>query len=86
MANSNQKEEGITVMVDVHIDPDDTVRNQLQDALRGQTGIHSADFSPYVRRVMKVRYDSTSIKAAEIGRMVHEVLGAKGPSTYIVGM
>jgi len=86
MAYSNQKEEGITVMVDVHIDPDDTVRNQLEVALRGHAGVRSADFSPYVRRVMKVRYDASAIKAAEIGRVVHEVLGAKGPSTYIVGM
>jgi len=86
MANINRNEEGITVMVDVHIDPSDTVRNQLEQALSRQPGIRSADFSPYVRRVMKVRYDASTIKAAEIGRVVHEVLGAQGPNTYIVGM
>jgi len=86
MANAIRKEEGITVMVDVHIDPSDAVRNQLQQALMQHTGVHSADFSPYVRRVMKVRYDAGSIKAADIGRVVHEALGAQGPNTYIVGM
>jgi len=86
MANVNRNEEGITVMVDVHIEPSDSVRARLEKALLSHSGIRSADFSPYVRRVMKVRYDASTIKAAEIGQVVHNVLGAQGPNTYIVGM
>jgi hypothetical protein len=43
-------------------------------------------FSPYVRRVLKVRYDTRAIKATDIGRVVHEALGGQGPNTYIFGM
>jgi hypothetical protein len=44
------------------------------------------DFSPYVRRIMRVSYDSDAIKAAEIGRVVHEAIGGQGPNTHIVGL
>jgi hypothetical protein len=44
------------------------------------------DFSPYVRRVMRVKYDTEAIKATEIGRVVHQVLGGQGSNTYIVGL
>lgn len=86
MANANRNEEGITVMVDVHIEPSDTVRSRLEQALMRQSGIRSANFSPYVRRVMKVRYDASEIKAAEIGRVVREALGTQAPNTFIIGM
>lgn len=78
--------QGITVMLDVHLDPSDVVRKKLESAFVGHPGIRSADFSPYVRRVMRVNYDASAIKAVEIGRIVHEVLDAEGPNTYIVGM
>lgn len=78
--------EGITVMLDVRLDPSDAVREKLESALKGRAGIRSADFSPYVRRVMKVQYDASAIKASEIGRVVHEALGSQGPNTYIFGM
>jgi len=78
--------EGIVVMLDVRLDPSDSVRARLEQALSNQPGIHSADFSPYVRRVVKVRYDASTIKATEIGQVVHRVLDAQGPNTYIVGM
>lgn len=78
--------QGITVMLDVHLQPSDEVRNKLENAFVGHPGIRSADFSPYVRRVMRVNYDAGAIKAVDIGRIVHEVLGSEGPNTYIVGM
>jgi hypothetical protein len=78
--------EGVTVMLDVRLDPSDDVRARLEGALRNRTGIRSMDFSPYVRRVMRVQYDSTAIKATEIGRVVHQVLGGQGPNTYIFGL
>ncbi len=78
--------EGVTVMLDVRLEPSDAVRARLEGALKGRPGIHAMDFSPYVRRVLKVRYDSRAIKASDIGHVVHEALGAQGPSTYIFGM
>lgn len=78
--------EGVTVMLDVRLDPSDAVRAKLEGALKGRPGIHATDFSPYVRRVLKVRYDARAIKASDIGRVVHEALGAQGPNTYIFGM
>jgi len=78
--------EGITVMLDVRLDPSDAVRTKLEQALSGQPGIRSADFSPYVRRVMKVRYDASAIRASDIGRVVQQALGADAPNTFIVGM
>jgi hypothetical protein len=84
-ANQNQSE-GITVMLDVRLDPSDVVRAKLEQALSVQPGIRSADFSPYVRRVMKVRYDASAIRASDIGRVVQQALGADAPNTYIVGM
>ncbi|UCH52646.1 MAG: hypothetical protein JSW09_08530 [Pseudomonadota bacterium] len=78
--------EGVTVMLDVRLDPSDAVRAKIENALKGRPGVRSTDFSPYVRRVMKVQYDNSAINASEIGRVVHEVLGAQGPNTYIFGM
>jgi hypothetical protein len=78
--------EGITVMLDVRLDPSDAVRAKLEGALKGRAGIRSASFSPFVRRVMKVQYDASAIKASDIGRVVHEALGGQGPNTYIFGM
>jgi len=83
---ANRENEGIVVMLDVRLDPSDSVRSRLEQALSSQPGIHSADFSPYVRRVVKVRYDANAIKATDIGQVVHRVLNAQGPNTYIVGM
>lgn len=78
--------EGITVMLDVHLEPSDVVRARLENALKGTPGVHSMDFSPYVRRVMRVRYDNHAINATEIGRVVHSALGGQGSNTYIVGL
>jgi len=86
LEEATMNSEGITVMLDVRLDPSDAVREKLESALKGQPGIRSADFSPYVRRVMKVKYDASAIKAAEIGRVVHQALGGQGPNTYIFGM
>jgi hypothetical protein len=80
------RNEGVTVMLDVRSDPSHDVRARLERALRDRPGIRSLDFSPYVRRIMRVSYDSDAIKAAEIGRVVHEVLGGQGPNTHIVGL
>jgi hypothetical protein len=80
------KSDGVTVMLDVRLDPSDEVRARIEGALRNRPGIQSMDFSPYVRRVMRVRYDTAAIKATEIGRVVHQVLGGRGPNTYIVGL
>lgn len=80
------RNEGVTVMLDVRSDPSEALRERLLDALRGRLGIRSMDFSPYVRRIMRVNYDSDAIKAAEIGRVVHEALGGHGPNTHIVGL
>lgn len=80
------KSEGVTVMLDVHLEPSDDVRARLESALRNRPGIRSMDFSPYVRRVMRVQYDTAAIKATEIGRVVHQVLGGQGSNTYIVGL
>lgn len=85
-STSQKQSDGITVMLDVRLDPTDVVRAKLEQALSGQPGIRSADFSPYVRRVMKVRYDASAIRASDIGRVVQQALGAEGPNTYIVGM
>ena len=76
----------ITVMLDVRQDPSDAVRDKLERELKGRPGIRSADFSPYVLRVMQVQYDASTIKASDIGRMVHAALGGQGPNTYIVGL
>lgn len=81
-----KEDKGITVMLDVRLDPGDTVREELEGALRGYPGVHSADFSPYVRRILKVRYDADAIKATDIGRFLHEALGAHESNTYIVGL
>ena len=78
--------EGVTVMLDVRSDPGADVRARLEDALRSRPGIRSMDFSPYVRRILRVSYDSDAIEAAEIGRVVHEALGGHGPNTHIVGL
>jgi hypothetical protein len=86
MEEATMNSKGVTVMLDVRLDPSDAVRAKIEGALKGRPGVQSTDFSPYVRRVMKVRYDRSAIKAAEIGRVVHEVLGAQGPNTYIFGM
>lgn len=80
------RNEGVTVMLDVRSDPSAAVRARLEDALRGRPGIRSMDFSPYVRRIMRVSYDTDAIKAAEIGRVVHEALGGQGPNTHIIGL
>jgi hypothetical protein len=80
------RNEGVTVMLDVRSNPSDAVRARLENALKGRPGIRSMDFSPHVRRIMRVRYDSEAIKAAEIGRVVHEALGGQGPNTHIVGL
>jgi hypothetical protein len=80
------RNEGVTVMLDVRSDPSNDVRARLERALRGRPGIRSMDFSPYVRRIMQVSYDSDAIKAAEIGRVVHEAIGGQGPNTHIVGL
>jgi hypothetical protein len=73
-------------MLDVRLNPSDAVRARLENALKGRPGIRATDFSPYVRRVLKVRYDTSAIKASEIGRVVHEALGGQGSNTYIFGM
>jgi hypothetical protein len=78
--------EGVTVMLDLRLDPSDELRVRLEDALRNRPGIRFMDFSPHVRRIMRVNYDSDAIKAAEIGRVVHAALGAQGPNTRIVGL
>jgi hypothetical protein len=78
--------DGITVMLDVRSDPSDQVRAALEAALKGRPGIRAMDYSPHVRRILQVRYDSDAIKAAEIGRLVHEALGGQGPNTHIVGL
>jgi hypothetical protein len=78
--------EGVTVMLDVRSNPSEALRARLVDALKDHPGIRSMDFSPYVRRIMRVRYDSDAIKATEIGRVVHEALGGQGPNTRIVGL
>lgn len=80
------RNEGVTVMLDVRSDPSHEVRARLEGALKNRPGIHSMDFSPYVRRIMRVSYDSAAIKAVEIGRVVHEALGGRGPNTHIVGL
>jgi hypothetical protein len=80
------RNEGVTVMLDVRSNPSDAVRARLENALKDRPGIRSMDFSPHVRRIMRVRYDSEAIKAAEIGRVVHEALGGQGPNTHIVGL
>jgi hypothetical protein len=86
MEEATMKSEGVTVMLDVRLDPSDGVRTRLESALKGRPGIRSIAFSPYVRRVMKVQYDTRAIKATDIGRVVHEALGGQGPNTYIFGM
>jgi len=78
--------EGVTVMLDVGSDPSDDLRARLEGALKNRPGIHSMDFSPHVRRMLRVSYDSDAIKAAEIGRVVHETLGGQGSNTHIVGL
>jgi hypothetical protein len=78
--------QGLTVMLDVRQHPSDAVRDKLQRVLMGRPGIRSADFSPYVPRVMQVQYDAGTIKASDIGRVVHAALGGQGPDTYIVGL
>lgn len=80
------RNEGVTVMLDVRSDPSDDLRARLQGALKNRPGIRSMDFSPHVRRIMRVSYDSDAIKAAEIGRVVHEALGGQGPNAHIVGL
>ena len=80
------KDEGVTVMLDVRSNPSDVVRARLAEAVGGRPGIRFVDFSPHVRRIMRVRYDSDAIKAAEIGRVVHDALGGQGPNTHIVGL
>lgn len=80
------KNDGVTVMLDLRTHPGDELRARLEGALRDRPGIHSMDFSPYVRRIIRVNYDSDAIKAADIGRVVHETLGAHGPNTRIVGL
>jgi len=78
--------EGVTMMFDVCSDPSDDLRARLEGALKSRPGIHSMDFSPHVRRIMRVCYDSDAIKASEIGRMIHQALGGQGPKTHIVGL
>jgi hypothetical protein len=78
--------EGVTVMLDVRSDPSAALRARLEEALKDRPGIRSIGFSPYVRRIMQVSYDSEAIKAADIGRVVHEALGGQGPNTRIVGL
>ena len=80
------KNEGVTVMLDVRSNPSDDLRARLEGAPMNRPGIRSMDFSPHARRIMRVRYDSDAIKAAEIGRVVHEALGGQGPNTHIVGL
>ena len=80
------RNEGVTVMLDVRSAPSDDLRVRLEGALKNRPGIRSMDFSPHVRRIMRVNYDSDAIRAAEIGRVVHEALGGRGPNTHIVGL
>ena len=80
------RNEGVTVMLDVRSAPSDDLRARLEGALKNRPGIRSMDFSPYVRRILRVSYDNDAIKAAEIGRVVHEALGGQGPNTHIVGL
>jgi len=80
------RNEGVTVMLDVRSAPSDELRARLEGALKNRPGIRSMDFSPHVRRIMRVSYDSDAIKAVEIGRVVHEALGGRGPNTHIVGL
>lgn len=78
--------EGVTVMLDMRSDPGEAERARLVDALKGHPGIRSMDFSPHVRRIMRVNYDVDAIKAVEIGRVVHAALGGQGSSARIVGL
>jgi hypothetical protein len=78
--------DGVTVMLDVRSAPSQALRARLVNALLGRPGIRSMDFSRYVPRIMWVCYDSDAIKAAEIGRVVHETLGNQGPDAHIVGL
>jgi hypothetical protein len=80
------RNEGVTVMLDVRSAPSDDLRAKLEGALKNRPGIRSMDFSPHVRRIMRVGYDSDAIKAAEIGRVVHEALGGQGSNRHIVGL
>jgi hypothetical protein len=80
------RDEGVTVMLDVRSAPSEALRARLESALKARPGIRSIDFSPHVRRIMRVNYDVDAIKAAEIGRVVHETLGGHGPNTHIVGL
>jgi hypothetical protein len=80
------RSEGVTVMLDLRSAPSEALRERIKDALQGRPGIRFMDFSPHVRRIMQVNYDSDAIKAVEIGRAVHEALGDKGPNTHIVGL
>lgn len=80
------RNEGATVLLDVRSDPGDELRARLERALKNRPGIRSMDFSPYVRRIMRVSYDRDAIKAIEIGRAVHEALGGQGPNTHIVDL
>jgi hypothetical protein len=80
------RNEGVTVMLDLRSDPSSELRARLESAIKNRPGIRSMDFSPYVRRIMRVCYDNDTIKAPEIGRLVHEALGDQGPNTHIVGL
>jgi hypothetical protein len=86
MEEATMNSEGVTVMLDVRLNPSDNVRAKLESALKSRPGVRSIHFSPYVRRVLKVRYDTRAINATDIGRVVHEALGGQGPNTYIFGM
>lgn len=80
------KREDITVMLDVRAEPGDDLRARLEGALLQRRGIRSIEFSPHVRRILQVRYDSDAISAVEIGRVVHATLGGRGPRGNIVGL
>lgn len=79
------RSEDMTVMLDVRAEPGNGLRARLEGALLDRAGIRSMEFSPHVRRIVQVRYDSDAISAAEIGRVVHAALGGRGPRGIIVG-
>lgn len=80
------KSEDMTVMLDVRAQPGDELRARLEDVLLQRRGIRSMEFSPHVRRILQVRYERDAISASEIGRVVHEALGGRGPRGNIVGL